>query len=151
MLKLHSLLPELNYGQSVFIEITNPRHGGTGWELGTCLWSPVWDKKRARAWRIMSQISHGDLIIHLVDVNDQYHWYGVSIVSSTLLESSFAPPHPDNWNKMGPYQRINLINFVRLSQPALVTDFFKSYDHSLRKIRKGQLNSFLMNMVKKSN
>ncbi|MEN2666830.1 hypothetical protein ACRW9N_05180 [Listeria aquatica] len=32
---------------SIFIELTNPIHGGEGWKIGEVLWSPVastWNK-----------------------------------------------------------------------------------------------------------
>jgi len=43
------MLPELKQTQSVFVEITNPIHGGAGWEFGSCLWSPARDRRKAEA------------------------------------------------------------------------------------------------------
>jgi hypothetical protein len=34
------MFPELKNNQDVFIEITNPIYGGTGWKFKTYLWSP---------------------------------------------------------------------------------------------------------------
>ena len=61
------MLPKLSADQNVFIEITNLEHGGMGWELGSCLWSPVNDKGGSRAWQLMGNAKIGDIIIHLVD------------------------------------------------------------------------------------
>jgi len=44
------MLPELEEGQNVFIEITNPIHGGERWEFGICLWSPRYDSGGGKAW-----------------------------------------------------------------------------------------------------
>jgi len=32
------MLPELKNNQKVYIEITNPIHGGPGWSFGSFLW-----------------------------------------------------------------------------------------------------------------
>jgi len=44
------MLPEEKYNQNIYVEITHPEHGGAGWELGICLWSPVYDKGHNKAW-----------------------------------------------------------------------------------------------------
>jgi hypothetical protein len=47
-----------------WIEITNPVHGGNGWEFGTCLWSPISNKGGVKSWELMTQIKPGDIIFH---------------------------------------------------------------------------------------
>jgi hypothetical protein len=128
------MLPELNYNQNVFIEITNLNHGGQGWELGICLWSPVFDKGGAEAWKIMSKINQGDIIIHLVSINNEYHWYGVSVVNSGLIQTSNSPPSASNWSNMLPYQRINLKNHNKINFPIAISVFFDKYEQQLKKI-----------------
>ena len=111
------MLPELNYNQNVFIEIGNLQHGGQGWELGTCLWSPKRDRGNNRAWLLMNEIQQGDIIIHLIDINNAYNLYGLSTASSGLIPVPNEPPAAGDWADMAPYQRINLSNFNRLQVP----------------------------------
>ncbi|MGZ3770498.1 MAG: hypothetical protein ACXVCP_09555 [Bdellovibrio sp.] len=49
-----------------WVEITNPIHGGPGWEFGTCLWSPVFNKGHQKAWEIMQEPKIGDRVFHLL-------------------------------------------------------------------------------------
>ena len=128
------MLPEIINGQRIFIEITNRNHGGAGWEFGTWLWSPVNDRGDAHAWAIMETISIGDIILHLVKIENAYHWYGISIVNSELAQVNEQPPAPGRWADMLPYQRINLTNFYRIDAHQPITDFFELYDAQLRQI-----------------
>lgn len=130
------MLPDLNSNQNVFIEITNLQHGGRGWELGTCLWSPVKDKGGSRAWRLMNTINQGDLIIHLVYIKKTYHFYGISLTTSSLIETENQPDDATHWSKMNPYQRINLSSFNRLEKPKKIAHFFNLFDSELRQIRR---------------
>jgi hypothetical protein len=50
---------------------------------------------------------------------------------------------------MHPYQRINLTNFIRLSQPILINDFFSHYEQPLRQIRKSSGKLFFNEYGKK--
>lgn len=134
------MLPQLSYNQKIFIEITNLKHGGKGWGLGTCLWSPVLDRGKSRAWKIMNEIKPGDIIIHLVDIKRSYHWFGLSFTNSNLIESEVGPAEAGNWANMNPYQRINLINFTSIPEPVNINLFFTRYDSKLKEILKH--NSF---------
>lgn len=130
------MIPDLNYNQNAFIEITNLQHGGRGWELGTCLWSPAKDKGGNRAWQLMETINPDDIIIHLVYVNASYHFYGISSTLSKLIETENEPDDATHWANMKPYQRINLRNFNRLEEPKGISDFFKLFDSELRQVLK---------------
>jgi len=127
------LLP-INNNQNVYIEITNPEHGGLGWELGTCLWSPVLARGGARAWKIMEKVQPGDFIIHLVDLNGLYHWYAISIAASSLIITNNKPPRPGKWDYADQYQRVNLEYFQPLSIPYPINIFFEKYDRELRSV-----------------
>jgi len=108
------MLPESTPGNSVFVEITNPVHGGPGWEFGSCLWSPVYDARGAKAWKIMETISPGDIILHLLKRKGTYFWAGVSRVESPLSIVHAEPPRPTRWANMSPYQRIDVGHFTRV-------------------------------------
>ncbi len=98
------MLPKFPDNSQVFIEITDLEHGGLGWELGSCLWSPVFDKGGSKAWKLKENASIGDTILHLVDINGQYHWYGISIANSNLIVTNNEPPKRVNG------EECNLIN-----------------------------------------
>lgn len=129
------MLPKLKNNQNVFIEITNSIHGGAGWELGVCIWSPTLNKAGSRAWKIMENIKQGDIIIHLVDIKDQYHWYGVSIASSDIIKNVVTPPKAGTWKDMFPYQRVNLTCFNKIDNPKPINTFLYKYENILKKIR----------------
>ncbi len=128
------MLPQLDINQKVFFEITNPIHGGPGWEFGSCLWSPVLDHGGNHAWTIMNQVRPNDIILHLLKRNDGYYWTGISQSDSTLVEVNYEPPQPTNWANMLPYQRINLRQFNRLNNPIHVDQIFEIYHNELREI-----------------
>jgi len=126
------MLPELNPGQNVYVEITNPSHGGAGWELGTRLWSPVYSKARAKSWQIMERLKPGDLVLHLVTTVNRYHWAGISQVSARLAVVEDEPPRPSRWAGMSPYQRVSLENYTPMEEAQPVSDFFESFEQELR-------------------
>lgn len=144
------MLPEIEYGQKVFIEITNQVHGGSGWELGQCLWSPKLDKGGKKAWRLMEKITPGDIIIHLVDINRKYHWYGISLAASHLLLSEDQPREPGRWSNMAPYQRVNLKDFERISKPPIVSSFISKYHKELKMILKKNPNGAFYTLYQNS-
>lgn len=133
------MLPELHDNQSVFFEITNPVHGGTGWELGTTLWSPIYSSDgRTKAWKIMESIKPDDIVIHLVKLKDQFHWTGMSTASSTATELASEPPKAAQWSDMSPYQRVSLEKYTALSSPQPINEFFEKYQQDLlSKFKKG--------------
>ncbi|MFC1648375.1 hypothetical protein ACFL1B_02840, partial [Nanoarchaeota archaeon] len=126
------MLPTLKPNQSVFIEITNPEHGGPGWEFGSCLWSPAKDRGNSRAWKLMDEVEPGNLILHLLKIENHYVWAGASIASSVLQEVEDGPPLPDRWADMSPYQRIELDEFHEIESPLPIANFFSIYEEKLR-------------------
>ncbi|MBS1778257.1 MAG: HNH endonuclease [Bacteroidetes bacterium] len=128
------MLPKLLPNQKVFVEITNPVHGGEGWKFGTCLWSPQKDNGGAAAWKLMEEINPGDIIIHFLKLRiREYFLYGFSIADSKLIKTNDRPPNPGKWDK-GPYQRINLGEFKELNTPVSVKEIFDAHRKELIKI-----------------
>lgn len=134
------MLWPLQPNQNVFIEITNPEHGGDGWELGSCLWSPVYDRAGSQAWKGMARIRPGDILLHLVDVRGSYFWYGISKADSYLLVTDIAPTIPGKWVNMHPYQRVNLAYYEELPNKAPVSVIFELFGDRLREILAAERN-----------
>lgn len=131
------MLPELSTNQRVYIEITNPTHGGQGWGLGDCLWSPVYDNRNAKSWKIMENIKQGDIVIHLVIINGEYCWVGISIAKSGIIQDLSSPPKAGNWENMYPYQRVNLNLFHRIESAQPIKLFLSRYERELKNIYTG--------------
>lgn len=125
------MLPELNSNQKVFIEITNPVHGGNGWEFGTCLWSPVYNVAGQRSWERMTKISPSDIIIHLLDDGKEYRWAGVStaLAAAEILDNE--PPKADRWSGRTYYYRVDLTNFQSIDPGMPIGNFFKDAHDTL--------------------
>jgi len=136
------MLPKLKKNQSVYIEITNPIHGGPGWEFGACLWSPVRSKGGYKSWKIMEQVKRDDLVIHLLKSKIGYNWTGLSVVESSLRVINEEPPKPSRWARMKPYQRIDLQKYTRIEKPGRVTDFFMKYVKELKNLYKRDNHQF---------
>lgn len=135
------MLPQKNYTQNIFVEITNSGHGGLGWELGTCLWSPVYNQSgKTKSWKLMEQVKVDDIIIHLVTINNTYHFYGVSKAASGIIITNEKPANSGIWNP--PYQRINLDSFNALEAPYSVKNIYVEYESELRLNLRNNVNQF---------
>jgi predicted restriction endonuclease len=129
------MLPKIKENQKIYFEITNLIHGGTGWELGDCLWSPKYNSLGGKSWKLMENVQINDIIIHLVKLrNNQYHFYGFSQVISTLEETTEEPPIPSTWKNKGIYQRISLINFSKIENPYPISKIFGQYEYRLKEL-----------------
>lgn len=129
------MLPRLRSGQQAFIEITNSIHGGSGWELGKRLWSPVYSKNNSqKSWKIMERVKNEDLIIHLVNQDNVYHFSGISFAAGGIRITEAEPPSPDEWANMSPYQYVELSDFFEFPNPITINHFFESYGVELRQV-----------------
>ncbi|PKM73909.1 MAG: hypothetical protein CVU91_02350 [Firmicutes bacterium HGW-Firmicutes-16] len=127
---------DLKPGQQVFIEITNPVHGGVGWEFGQCLWSPSKNTIGRDSWALMRNVNKDDLIIHLLKTkNKGYAFSGVSIANTEYSTVNSEPPQPDKWRDSVPYYRIELSNFMLFSMPLNISEFFNKYENELKNIK----------------
>lgn len=85
-----------------FLEKTNEAHGGTGWDLGEWLWSPVgspWNK-------MMKKPKRGDYVIHSVDHKGAQHFRGYSIVEDSFFIETEEPPLKNPWSGKNEYYKI---------------------------------------------
>ena len=112
-------LPRYSDFKAVWIEKTKAshEHGGTGWEFGSCLWSPSANAVGHKIYEDMRAIQLGDLILHFYEDSwfggeDTYHFCAYSIVSSTCAERTDEPPKAGEWAGRGKYLRVELKNFT---------------------------------------
>lgn len=119
----------------VYIELTNPIHGGEGWELGEVLWSPV-----GQAWNnIMIKPQRGDLVIHSIkQLNPRvnHKFWGYSIVSDNAMITKEKPSLPDRWENYEEYYVIPLNNYIPFIEKRFTQDFLNKYGNSLSKLNK---------------
>lgn len=99
----------------VWIEITEEQHdhGGLGWELGKCLWSPTRNAAGSLTYELMREPKPGDVVIHFVAPLDggQRRIAGKSVVASAFEQRDDQPPQPGKWAEMAPYYRIALKDY----------------------------------------
>lgn len=101
--------------RSVWLERTRSSHGhgGPGWDLGSCLWSPSTDRGGNDRYRVMRDPQVGDLVIHLVDSI----LLGQSVVAGPCLTVDQSPPSPASWAGLAPYYRIDLRDYRPFASP----------------------------------
>jgi MoxR-like ATPase len=102
-------LPE-NPSVNVWMEMTKTshKHGGSGWEYGTCLWSPSKATDGKDWYNTMREPIPGDLVLHSIDSV----LTGFSFVKSRYREVPEQPPSPGKWANMSPYYRIDLSGYT---------------------------------------
>ena len=56
---------------TTYVEITKSEHahGGPGWELGTCLWSPSRNRAGHDRYALMREPHRGDRVLHIYHDN----------------------------------------------------------------------------------
>ena len=115
-------LPE-SPATSVWIEMTRSdhKHGGEGWEFGTCLWSPSKASDGKDWYRLMREAKTGDIVIH---VNDSVI-AGYSVVENPCRETNDEPPNAGAWSGMAPYYRVDLKGYQPFERPVKLGDFIR--------------------------
>jgi hypothetical protein len=107
--------------RKAWAEITSLEHGhgGPGWELGSCLWSPGRSKDGGRRYGVMTLPEPGDAVVHLASGVEasrprERYFYGTSTVATSAVELSTPPPKPGAWAGAATYYRIELETFREL-------------------------------------
>ena len=108
---------------AAFAEVTRigHGHGGTGWELGRCLWHQAKTKSGQDRNAAMREPRVDDEIFHLVAGLDparprrRFLW-GVSRVAEPFRVVD-SPPDPGDWPGRGEYYRIELKDTARVEPP----------------------------------
>lgn len=132
-----SKYPIMNY----WIEITKTahQHGGSGWEFGTCLWSPSKNAAGHDLYAIMRTPKEGDTVIHFLedswDEGTSFRIVGRSTVAASYSELSTPPPTPGAWEGRDSYYKIPLTNYDTFSKTISVKDFIETfYDEILSEL-----------------
>jgi hypothetical protein len=114
---------------STFAEVTllSHGHGGAGWEIGTCLWSPAVTSSGQDRYAIMREPARGDAVFHWVagvqpaKPRRRFLW-GRSRVARSAMTTNTEPPSPGTWGGRSAYYRINLTGFEALTTPPSLDD-----------------------------
>ena len=111
------------HGSRIWFENTKSahRHGGVGWEFGTCLWSPSKDKGGKDWYKAMRDVRAGDVVLNVCDKE----LHGASIAKGNFEERKDEPPEPGDWSGMAPYYRVDLETFIPLANPLPIDDLLK--------------------------
>ena len=127
--KRYSELPE-NPTSNIWLENTKSfyRHGGKGWEFGTCLWSPSRARDGKDIYAAMRDAKPGDLVIH---VNDSV-LTGYSYVSTSFQSIDEEPPHPGSWKGMGPFYRVDLEKYTPFPRTLPLSSFLYETKEEIR-------------------
>lgn len=124
---------------NIFIELTNPTHGGVGWEFGTCLWSPVKNSAGGDSWAIMRKPEKGDIIIHSYNTSSKPHkLQGLSIVDQKYYITDVEPSLADEWGGYGSYYRIELTNYTEFKNKKELQEFLDTYKYEIEKYHAGE-------------
>lgn len=95
-------------------------HGGPGWELGTCLWSPTTNKSGHNRYGIMREPEPGEPVLHMVSGVDAAspktrYLFGRSTIAKKAATVREGPPLPGDWAGHDAYFRIELSGFQEAS------------------------------------
>ena len=126
-----SELPAFSANRRVFVEITSLEpHGGPGWELGNCLWSPTKTTSGQDRYSLMREPKTDDLVLHFVggtEASKSKALYGFSSIKNEFQVTTDRPPDPQNWEWSDEFYRIDLKDHNVLQKPVEITSFIDQY------------------------
>jgi hypothetical protein len=124
---------------AVYVEITSLEHGhgGAGWSLGDCLWSPVRNRSGADRYALMRDVAAGDRVLHFVykrwaDGGLETRYCAESTAVGRAEERQDEPPSPGSWANMAPYYRIRLTDHVTLDRPVSMSTIIDVHGQDIR-------------------
>jgi hypothetical protein len=115
----------------VWIEAASGRdhHGGVGWELGRCIWSPTHDRLgRTQKYGIMNAPSVGDPVINC----SAGLIVGISRVCRAAESTASGPPNPGAWGYARSFFRLNLDDYVSCETSVPLHDVVKRFFNRIR-------------------
>lgn len=107
-------------------------HGGPGWELGTCLWSPSANRDGHDRYALMREPDAGDVVFHIIKIDGERALAGVSNVVGPVDVLLTPPPVPGAWAGFDSYYRIPLSNFLRLEDPTSMREIEAVHADAIR-------------------
>jgi hypothetical protein len=115
----------------VWIEAASGRdsHGGVGWELGRCIWSPAHDRLgRTQKYGIMSAPRVGDVVVNC----SAGTIVGVSRVCRSAETTTSGPPNPGPWGYARSFFRLNLDDYLQFEDQVTLSDVTKRFFNRIR-------------------
>jgi hypothetical protein len=107
-------------------------HGGPGWELGKCLWSPGTDRQGRDRYAIMREPRSGDHVFHIIRREHDRALVGLSFVAAPA-ELVFSPlPQPSSWSGFESYYRISLQDYAPVSPPPAMEEIEAIHGDAIR-------------------
>jgi MoxR-like ATPase len=103
-------------------------HGGEGWGLGTCLWSPAANRAGADFYSSMREPKPGDLVFHCVDKVI----LGESVVAQPYRRTDEGPPNPGEWGHGNGFYRIDLRGYREFERRASLIEFLNRHHGTIR-------------------
>lgn len=117
---------------AVWCEISGSQcdHGGPGWEVGTCIWSPTTDciGRKYSGYEILLLPRQGDAVVHFYDRKI----LGASRIAAECKIVSEPPPKPGPWEGRRSYYRIDLEEFRLFPSPVSVRTFRETHADRIR-------------------
>jgi len=109
-------------------------HGGEGWGLTDCVWSPT-HKKNSRGtwpfWEKVNEVKRGDCIVHLQGISPNSNFVGYSIAQSDGIKTLERPPIPKEWGYADSFFRAELSGFIPFTDPINLLHTFQYKSHAL--------------------
>lgn len=133
---LNNMKNNMNVYGEVFLEMTNKVHGGLGWELGKCLWSPEKSIDNRDTWKTMRDLQVDDLVIHSVKTIKGHKIIGISKVKNTCRVVNVQPPIADKWAGYGTYYRVELKEYKEIENPIYLQEFLDAEANLLSQYKK---------------
>jgi hypothetical protein len=116
---------------SVWIEASTSKfdHGGYGWELGTCIWSPATDRRGVQGrYGIMLEVKAGDFVINCCDSVV----CGTSFVASECTKRE-KPPNPGPWAYAKTFFKIELRDYRKETDGPSLTKIAQDFKDEIQK------------------
>ena len=107
-------------------------HGGAGWELGSCLWSPTLDRNGRNRYRMVREVKNGDPVFHLIRHNGDRALVGRSTASGPAATVTETPPEPGKWSGFPSYFRVQLKDFKAFDPPPVLKDIEAAHWEQIR-------------------
>lgn len=116
----------------VWIEAASGRdeHGGPGWELGRCIWSPTHDRLgRTQKYGIMTAPRIGDVVVNC----SAGELIGVSRVCRSADTTASGPPMPGPWGYARSFFRLNLDDYLQFKGRVSLNEVTARFFDEIRK------------------
>ncbi|MHC4746960.1 MAG: HNH endonuclease signature motif containing protein [Planctomycetota bacterium] len=109
-------------------------HGGSGWNFGDCLWSPIrkaGTSGRWGYWETIKEIESGDTILHIRKEKDGDAFVGSSIADATFYITDQRPPKPGQWGYSTKFYRLPLKEYIPFSCSIFLRELFREKNEDL--------------------